>query len=333
MSFYTALTGLNGSQADISATSNNIANVATTGYKRSKAEFGDIFATSPLQKATCVVGKGTALKQVSQEFSQGNIELSGNTLDLAVTGEGFFPLQSTDGQDLYTRNGSFLLDDKNRVSNSAGQLLMVAKVDSLGKADFDSSLQALQIQTETVGQAVATSEIDLAINFPADAQVATIVDENGVELPSIGEKIEIGKGRVIKEGKKVALINFGARLKECLITGESLSKKGINISLIDARFCKPLDENLMWQIANDHEIVISIEEGSIGGFGSHLGQFLNEKNLLDNNLKFRSMFLPDRFIDHDKPETMYKFAGLDSLNIETKILDTLNSKVIVKKSN
>jgi len=155
----------------------------------------------------------------------------------------------------------------------------------------------------------------------------------GVELPSIGEKIEIGKGRVIKEGKKVALINFGARLKECLITGESLSKKGINISLIDARFCKPLDENLMWQIANDHEIVISIEEGSIGGFGSHLGQFLNEKNLLDNNLKFRSMFLPDRFIDHDKPESMYKYAGLDSINIESKILDTLNSKVIVKKSN
>ena len=155
----------------------------------------------------------------------------------------------------------------------------------------------------------------------------------GVELPNIGEKIEIGKGRVIKEGKKIALINFGARLKECLIVEESLKKKGINISLIDARFCKPLDENLMWQIANDHEIVISIEEGSIGGFGSHLGQFLNEKNLLDNNLKFRSMFLPDRFIDHDKPESMYKYAGLDSLNIENKILDTLNSKIIVKKSN
>jgi 1-deoxy-D-xylulose-5-phosphate synthase len=155
----------------------------------------------------------------------------------------------------------------------------------------------------------------------------------GVELPNVGEKIEIGKGRVIKEGKKIALINFGARLKECLIVEESLKKKGINISLIDARFCKPLDENLMWQIANDHEIVISIEEGSIGGFGSHLGQFLNEKNLLDNNLKFRSMFLPDRFIDHDKPESMYKYAGLDSLNIENKILDTLNSKIIVKKSN
>ena len=102
---------------------------------------------------------------------------------------------------------------------------------------------------------------------------------------------------------------------------------------MDARFAKPLDENLIWQIATDHEVVITIEEGSIGGFGSHVGQFLNEKNLLDNNLKFRSMFLPDRFIDHDKPEIMYKYAGLDSLNIESKILDTLNSKVVIKKSN
>ena len=112
-----------------------------------------------------------------------------------------------------------------------------------------------------------------------------------------------------------------------------MSKKGINITLVDARFAKPLDENLIWQIASDHEVVITIEEGSIGGFGSHVGQFLNEKNLLDNNLKFRSMFLPDRFIDHDKPEIMYKYAGMDSLNIESKILDTLNSKVVIKKSN
>ena len=155
----------------------------------------------------------------------------------------------------------------------------------------------------------------------------------GIELPNITEKIEVGKGRLIKEGKKVAIINFGARLNECLIARENLSKKGINITLADARFAKPLDENLIWQIASDHEVVITIEEGSIGGFGSHVGQFLNEKNLLDNNLKFRSMFLPDRFIDHDKPEIMYKYAGLDSLNIESKILDTLNSKVVIKKSN
>ena len=155
----------------------------------------------------------------------------------------------------------------------------------------------------------------------------------GVELPNINEKLEIGKGRVIKEGKNVALINFGARLNECLIARENLSKKGINITIVDARFAKPLDEKLIWQIANDHNAVITIEEGSVGGFGSHVAQLLNEKNLLDNNLKYRSMFLPDRFIDHDKPDIMYKYAGLDSSNIENKILDTINSKVVVKKSN
>lgn len=155
----------------------------------------------------------------------------------------------------------------------------------------------------------------------------------GVNLPNINEKIKIGKGRIIKEGKTVAVINFGARLNECLIAGDNLSKKGINITVVDARFAKPLDENLIWQIANDHEVVITIEEGSIGGFGSHVSQFLNEKGLLDTNLKFRSMFLPDIFIDHDKPDLMYKYAGLDSLSIEDKILDTLNSKIIVKKSN
>tara|TARA_B100001939_G_scaffold108017_2_gene93393 strand:+ start:258 stop:2171 length:1914 start_codon:yes stop_codon:yes gene_type:complete len=155
----------------------------------------------------------------------------------------------------------------------------------------------------------------------------------GVELPNISEKIEIGKGRIIKEGKQIAILNFGARLNECLIACENLKKKGINPTLFDARFAKPLDENTIWQLARDHEILISIEEGSIGGFGSHLSQFLFDKNLIDNNLKFRAMILPDRFLDHDKPEQMYKYAGLDAASIETKILDTLNSKVVIKKSN
>ncbi len=155
----------------------------------------------------------------------------------------------------------------------------------------------------------------------------------GLELPGINEKLELGKGRIIKEGKKIALISFGARLNECLIACESLKKKGVNITLVDARFVKPLDENLIWQLAIDHEAIITIEEGSIGGFGSHVGHFLNDKNLLDNNLKYRSMILPDRFIEHDKPDLMYKYAGLDSNNIEIKILDTLNSKIIIKKTN
>ena len=155
----------------------------------------------------------------------------------------------------------------------------------------------------------------------------------GMDLPDITEKLEIGKGRIIREGKKVAILNFGTRLKECLIAEENLKKKGIDLTVVDARFAKPLDENLIWQIATNHEAIITIEEGAIGGFGSHVNFFLNEKNLLDNNLKFRSMILPDKFIDHNKPEEMYKDAGLDARSIELKVLEALNSKVLIKKIN
>jgi len=155
----------------------------------------------------------------------------------------------------------------------------------------------------------------------------------GVELPEIEEKIKIGKGRIILEGKKVALINFGARFNECKLASEILNKKGIGITLVDARFAKPLDENLIWEVSTNHEAVITIEEGSLGGFGSHVSQFLSEKKLLDNNLKFRSMILPDKFIDHNKPELMYKEAGLDAESIVSKVFDTLNSKIILQKQN
>ena len=155
----------------------------------------------------------------------------------------------------------------------------------------------------------------------------------GIELPSIDEKLIVGKGKVVREGKKVAIVNFGARLNDILKSSEILQKKGINLTIIDARFAKPLDENLLWQVANEHEILITVEEGSIGGFGSHVSKFLTDKNLLDNNLKLRNMVLPDKFIDQDKPEQMYKIAGLDSFNIVDKVLETLNSKVIIKKTN
>ncbi len=155
----------------------------------------------------------------------------------------------------------------------------------------------------------------------------------GVELPNINEKIQIGKGRVIKEGKNIAIINFGARLQECLIAEESLSKKGIYPTIIDARFAKPLDENLVWQAATNHEYIITIEEGSIGGFGSHVSHYLSENNLLNGRLKFRSMILPDKFIDQDKPELMYKYVGLDSKGIELKVIDLLNSNIILQKKN
>ncbi len=154
----------------------------------------------------------------------------------------------------------------------------------------------------------------------------------GIELPSIKETLEIGKGRVIKEGKKVALISFGTRLEECKKASEKLLKKGIDCTIIDARFAKPLDEKLIMEVASNHEVLISIEEGSIGGFGSHVMQFLSDRGVFDRGLKFRSMILPDIFIDQDTPEKMYETAGLDSSSIATKVEETLNSNIILAKN-
>jgi 1-deoxy-D-xylulose-5-phosphate synthase len=118
----------------------------------------------------------------------------------------------------------------------------------------------------------------------------------GVELPSIKETLEIGKGRVIREGKKVALINFGTRLEECKKASEKLLKKGIDCTIVDARFAKPLDEKFLMEIASNHEVLITIEEGSIGGFGSHVMQFLSDRGIFDRGLKLHYM----------RPETTYR---------------------------
>jgi 1-deoxy-D-xylulose-5-phosphate synthase len=154
----------------------------------------------------------------------------------------------------------------------------------------------------------------------------------GIELPGINETLEIGRGRIIKLGKKAAVLNFGARLEECKKASEILSKKGINITIADARFAKPLDEKLIMEIATNHEVVVSIEEGSVGGFGSHVMQLLSDRGVFDKGLKFRSMILPDLFIDQDSPEKMYKTAGLDSKAIANKIEDTLKSNIVLAKN-
>ena len=127
-------------------------------------------------------------------------------------------------------------------------------------------------------------------------------------------------------------MNFGTRLEECKKASEILSKKGIDITIIDARFAKPLDEKLIMEAANNHEVLISIEEGSVGGFGSHVMQFLSDRGVFDKGLKFRSMILPDLFIDQDTPEKMYEKAGLDSLSIANKIQETLNSNIVLAKN-
>lgn len=174
MSFYTALTGLNGAQADISATSNNIANVGTTGFKRSRAEFGDIFATSPLQNASSSIGSGAILKGIKQQFTQGNIASSLNALDLAISGQGFFSLKPslTSSQTVFTRNGSFNVDNDRYVVDSAGQYLMTYPVNADGSVTAKDLASAVPLQLPvTSGEPNATSNIQLGVNVPADAPV------------------------------------------------------------------------------------------------------------------------------------------------------------------
>ena len=171
MSFFTSLTGLRAANTELSVTSNNIANVGTTGFKKSKASFGDIFASSPLQNSAGTVGQGVALKGIRQEFSQGSIEFSSNTLDLAISGDGFFPLKSADGQtDIFSRSGAFVLNEQGNVVNGSGQALMVSAVDGVGNAVGDI-LDTLTIPPATIGDAKETSLIELNLNLPADAPV------------------------------------------------------------------------------------------------------------------------------------------------------------------
>ena len=162
-----------------------------------------------------------------------------------------------------------------------------------------------------------------AIRYPRGTGV-------GLELPSIDETLEIGKGRVIQNGKQVCILSLGTRLEECKIAAEELKIKGINPTIIDARFAKPLDQELILKCAREHDLMITIEEGSIGGFGSHVKNLLAEKGIFDKGLKFRSMTLPDIFIEQDDPKKMYDVAGLNASQISKKIHDVLFVKESIK---
>jgi 1-deoxy-D-xylulose-5-phosphate synthase len=167
-----------------------------------------------------------------------------------------------------------------------------------------------------VATAVAYEDGPIAFRFPRGEGV-------GCTMPDHAKAIEIGKGRLIQKGKRVAILSFGTRLGEVCIASEALSAQGIKPTIADARFAKPLDHELILQLASNHEVLITIEEGAIGGFGSHVAQLLAEEAIFDNGLKFRSMVLPDTFIDHASPEDMYREAKLSAKDIQEKVLETL----------
>ena len=154
----------------------------------------------------------------------------------------------------------------------------------------------------------------------------------GVEMPERGTALEIGKGRMIAEGNRVAILSFGTRLKEVREAAEALTQKGITPTIADARFAKPLDRELILQLARHHEALITIEEGAVGGFGSHVAQLLAEEGVFDTGLKYRSMVLPDIFIDQASPSDMYAVAQMNAEDIEAKVLSTLGVEVIGKRA-
>ncbi|WP_306043903.1 1-deoxy-D-xylulose-5-phosphate synthase [Mameliella sp. MMSF_3455] len=154
----------------------------------------------------------------------------------------------------------------------------------------------------------------------------------GVEMPERGEVLEIGKGRMIREGKGVAILSFGTRLKEVLEACEALEARGVSPTVADARFAKPLDREMILGLARDHDALITIEEGAVGGFGSHVAQLLAEEGVFDTGLKYRSMVLPDIFIDQASPRDMYAVAKLNAEDIEAKVLDTLGAAVLNKRA-
>ena len=167
-----------------------------------------------------------------------------------------------------------------------------------------------------VATAAAYDDGPIAFRFPRG-------EGNGVDLPERGSPLEIGKGRMIKEGSKVALLSFGTRLGEVEKAAEKLAAKGITPTIADARFAKPLDRDLILSLAENHDAMITIEEGAIGGFGSHVSQLLADEGVFDRGFKYRSMVLPDTFIDHANPSDMYAAAGLNADDIESKVLDVL----------
>jgi 1-deoxy-D-xylulose-5-phosphate synthase len=212
------------------------------------------------------------------------------------------------GADGATHAGSF---DIAYLSNLPGMVVMAA-------AD-EAELRHM------VATAAAHDDGPIAFRFPRGEGV-------GCDLPERGAPLEIGKGRMIHEGSRVAILSFGARLAEVEAAREKLMARGITPTVADARFAKPLDRDLILQLARDHEALITIEEGAVGGFGSHVAQLLAENAVFDTGLRFRSMVLPDAFIDQAGPHQMYADAGLNSGDIERRVLSVLGVDVLERRA-
>lgn len=212
------------------------------------------------------------------------------------------------GADGPTHAGSF---DIAYLSNLPGMVVMAA-------AD-EAELRHM------VATAAAYDDGPIAFRFPRGEGV-------GCDMPERGTPLEIGKGRIVHEGAGVAILSFGARLAEVEAAREKLMARGITATVADARFAKPLDRQMILSLARDHDALITIEEGAVGGFGSHVAQLLSDEGVFDTGLKFRSMVLPDAFIDQAGPAQMYADAQLNAEDIEAKVLGVLGVDILEKRA-
>jgi 1-deoxy-D-xylulose-5-phosphate synthase len=326
--------------------------VATGAQQKSKTaapQYTKVFAESLIKEArkddkvvaiTAAMPSGTGLDLFQKEFPNrtfdvGIAEQHGVTFAAGLATEGFKPfatIYSTFLQRAYDQIVHDVAIQRLPVRFAMDRAGLVGADGPTHAGAFDVAylgclpgfvLMAAADEAELVNMvstAVAIDDRPSALRYPRG-------EGAGVPMPAEGKPLEIGKGRIIREGTKVALFSYGARLAECLKAADELATYGLSTTVADARFAKPLDVDMLLRLAREHEVLLTIEEGSIGGFGAHVMQTLAEHGVLDRGIKIRSMVLPDIFIDQDSPNAMYVKAGLDAKNIVARAFQALGQNV------
>jgi 1-deoxy-D-xylulose-5-phosphate synthase len=327
----------------------NVITGAQVAAKPNAPSYTKVFAQSLIEAArkddkivaiTAAMPAGTGLDLFAKEFPQrtfdvGIAEQHGVTFAAGLAAEGFKPfaaIYSTFLQRAYDQVVHDVAIQRLPVRFALDRAGLVGADGPTHAGSFDLAylgclpgfvLMAAADEAELkhmVATAAAIDDGPSAVRYPRGEGV-------GVELPAEGRSLEIGKGRIVREGTTVALLSLGTRLGECLKAADQLAAFGLSTTVADARFAKPLDHDLVRRLAKNHEVLITVEEGAVGGFASHVLQFLASEGLLDRGLKVRPLVLPDVFIDHDKPEKMYEQAGLNAPQIVATVLAALGGEL------
>lgn len=323
----------------------NVVTGAQVKPKPNAPSYTKVFADSLIAEArkdkrivavTAAMPSGTGLDHFGKEFSDrtfdvGIAEQHAVTFAAGLAAEGYKPfaaIYSTFLQRAYDQVVHDVAIQKLPVRFALDRAGLVGADGATHAGAFDIAylgclpdfvIMAAADEAELVHMVATQAVIDdrpSALRYPRGEGV-------GVELPTEGVPLEIGKGRIVREGSKVALLSFGTRLAECLKAADQLATFGLSTTVADARFAKPLDESLIRNLAAHHEVLVTVEEGSIGGFGSQVLQFLSQAGLLDRGLRVRTKVLPDVFIDHGKPDAMYEAAGLNASGIVQTVFAAL----------